>query len=169
MESSQPAAPAAPYVDLEAAEKRLKAGANWFFWIAGLSLVNTGLTFSGSDRTFVLGLAVTQVADAFAKVMVERGGPPSLHYLAAGFDVVVAGLFVAAGLLARRRVAWVYVAGMVLYLLDAALCGVFKVWMSLAFHGLALFYLWSGFSALRTLRAATAPAAPAAPANRLMR
>ena len=166
MDSSQPAAPAAPYVDLEAVEKKLHRGANWFFWIAGLSLANTGMALGGSDRSFVLGLAVTQVADAFAKVMVERGGPPSLHHVAVGFDVLVAGLFVGAGLLARRRVAWVYAAGMALYLLDAALCGVFQDWMSLGFHALALFYLWSGFSALRTLRAATAPAAPA---NRLVR
>lgn len=166
METTQPAAPAAPYVDLEAVEKRLHAGANWFFWIAGLSLANTGMALAGSDRTFVVGLALTQVADAFAKVMVERGGPAGLHYVAVGFDVLVAGLFVVAGLLARRRMAWVYVAGMVLYLLDAALCGVFEVWMSLAFHALALFYLWTGFSALRALRAA---AAPPVPANRLMR
>ena len=166
MESSQPAAPPAPYVDLEAVEKKLHSGANWFFWIAGLSLANTGMTLTGSDRSFVLGLAVTQVADAFAKAMVEQGGPPSLHWLAVGFDVLAAGIFVAAGALARRRVTWVYVAVMVLYLLDAALCGVFQIWMSLAFHALALFYLWSGFSALRTLRAAAAP--PVA-ANRLVR
>ncbi len=167
MDSSQPAAPAAPYVDLEAIEKKLHRGAGWFFWIAGLSLANTGLTLGGAGRTFVLGLAVTQVADAFAKVMVQRGAPPSLHWVAVGFDVLVAGLFVGAGVLARRRVAWVYVAGMVLYVLDAALCGVFQVWMSLAFHALALFYLWTGFSALRALRAATAPAVQLA--NRLVR
>lgn len=166
MDSSQPAVPAAPTPDLEAVEKRMHRGANWFFWIAGLSLANTGMAFTGSDRSFVLGLAVTQVADAFAKVMVERGGPASLHSLAMGFDVLVAGLLVGAGVLARRRVAWAYAAGMILYLLDAALCGVFQVWMSLAFHALALFYLWSGFSALRTLRAATAPPAPV---NRLVR
>ncbi len=166
MDSSQPAAPAAPYLDLEAVEKKLRSGANWFFWIAGLSLANTGMASTGSDRSFVLGLAVTQVADAFAKVMVERGGPASLHSLAIGFDVLVAGLFAAAGLLARRRVAWVYAAGMALYLLDAVLCGVFQVWVSLAFHALALFYLWSGFTALRALRAATAPPVLA---NRLVR
>ncbi len=166
MDSSQPAAPAAPYVDEAGVQKKLHSGANWFFWIAGLSLANTGMSFTGSDRSFVLGLAVTQVADAFAKVTVERGGPPSIHWVAIGFDVLVAGLFVAAGVLARRRVAWVYAVAMILYLLDAALCGVFQIWVSLAFHALALFYLWSGFSALRALRAATAPAVAV---NRLVR
>ncbi|HEU4384531.1 MAG TPA: hypothetical protein VFR85_13675 [Anaeromyxobacteraceae bacterium] len=166
MDSTQPMSPPVPHVDLEAVGKKLHSGANWFFWIAGLSLANTGMTLAGSDRNFVVGLAVTQVADAFAKVALERGGPASFQYLAVGFDVLVAGLFAAAGLLARRKVAWVYVAGMILYLLDAALCGVFQVWMSLAFHALALFYLWSGFSALRTLRAA---AAPRMAVNRLVR
>ena len=166
MDSTQPAAPPVPHPDPEAVQRKLHGGANWFFWIAGLSLANTGMALTGTGRTFVLGLAVTQVADAFAKVTLEQGGPPSIRYLATGFDVLVAGLFVAAGVLARRRVTWVYAAGMVLYLLDAVLCGVFGVWMSLAFHALALFYLWSGFSALRTLRAA---AAPPARANRLVR
>ncbi len=163
MDSNQAAAPAAPYVDVEALEKKAQRGANWFIWIAGLSLVNTGMFFAGAERSFVLGLAVTRVADAVARVAIERGAAASIRYLAIGFDVLAAGLLAAAAVFARRRVVWVFALGMVLYALDGLLCAVFQDWMSLAFHGLALFYLWSGFAAVRQLRAATAPAPPANP------
>ncbi len=172
MDANPTAAPAAPYVDVEALERKARSGARWFFWIAALSLVNTAIAHSGEDRAFLVGLTVTQVADAFAKVFVEHGWPKATTYAAIGFDVIMAGVFAAAGVFAQRRVVWLFAAAIALYALDALLCIPFEAWMSLAFHGLALFYLWSGFTALRALRAATAPAvrAPAmAPANPLVR
>ncbi len=162
MDANEMAASGAPYLDVEALERKARSGASWFFWIAGLSLVNTAMAFSGEDRAFLVGLSVTQVVDAFAKVFVEQGWPKSVHYVAIGFDVLVAGAFAGAAVLARRKVLWVFATAIVLYVLDALLCIPFEVWPSLAFHGLALFYLVSGFTALRKLRAATAPPVPAA-------
>lgn len=147
----------APYLDDEAAAKKVQRGANWFFVVAALSLVNTAAALAGSDRSFVVGLAVTQVADGFARALVEQGGSASARAVAVAFDAAVVGLFVAAGLLARRRVAWTFAAGMALYLLDGAVCTLLAAWVNLAFHGLVLFYLWSGFAALRAIRAAAAP------------
>ncbi len=46
---------------------------------------------------------------------------------------------------------------MVLYALDGVLCGLIQLWPSLAFHALALFFMW-----LRQLRALAPPPAPAA-------
>jgi hypothetical protein len=172
METYPMAAPAAPYQDLEALERKARSGASWFFWIAALSLVNTAIALSGENRTFLVGLTVTQVADAFAKVFVEQGWPKATHYVAVGFDVLVAGAFASAAVFARRKVLWIFATGVVLYGLDALLCIPFEAWPSLAFHGLALFYLGSGLAALRKLRAASAPAAPAiaeARANPLVR
>ena len=42
------------------------SGANWFYWIAGLSLVNTILLYTGSEWVFVVGLGVTQLIDGIA-------------------------------------------------------------------------------------------------------
>jgi hypothetical protein len=172
MDANPMAVPAAPYLDVEALERKARSGARWFFWIAALSLVNTAIAHSGEDRTFLVGLTVTQVADAFARVFVEHGWPKATYYAVIGFDVLMAGLFAAAGVFAQRKVVWLFATAIVLYALDALLCIPFEAWPSLAFHGLALFYLWSGFTALRTLRAATAPpvgAPAAAAANRLVR
>src|ERR1044071_6443875 len=58
-----PAAPA-PVAAVRAAdavlEKQLKGGGSWFYWIAGLSLVNSVLALSGSETRFILGLGITQ-------------------------------------------------------------------------------------------------------------
>ena len=41
------------------------SAARWFWWIAGLSLVNTVLFYSGSDTSFVIGLAMTTLSSVF--------------------------------------------------------------------------------------------------------
>ncbi|HSN90872.1 MAG TPA: hypothetical protein VLS93_06560 [Anaeromyxobacteraceae bacterium] len=169
MDANAMASAPAAAVDPEALEKRLRSGASWFFWIAGLSLVNTVMAVTGSDQAFLLGLAVTQAADALATVWIQQGGPEAARWVAVGFDVVVVGLFVGAGLLAARKKGWAFVLGIVLYVLDAALCAVFEDWPTLGFHAFALIFLVMGYGALRKLRALEAPAAPAPAANPLVR
>jgi len=39
------------------AENVMKAGASWFLWVAGLSMVNSILSLSGSGFRFIFGLA----------------------------------------------------------------------------------------------------------------
>ncbi len=164
---TNPTAAAATVVDHDALEKKVKSGASWFFWIASLSLLNSVMTFSGSHHSFLVGLAVTQVVDALAQVGIAKGGPAALSYVALGLDVVVFGILVALGALSRKYLA-AYTVGIVLYALDAVLCGVFQVWEYLGFHALALFFLWRGLSALRQLSAAAAPA-PQIRSNPLVR
>jgi hypothetical protein len=161
------AVPAAAPVDGEALAKQVKSGTSWFFWIAALSLVNSVMTFTGSDRSFLVGLAVTQTVDAVAKMWIANGGPAGLSWVALGLDVVIFGILVALGVLSRKRTA-AYVVGIALYGLDAVLCAVLEVWTHLGFHALALFFLWRGLGALRQLRAMQAPAPAMAP-NRLVR
>ena len=110
-------------------------GAGWFWWIAGLSLVNTVLIHSGSNTNFVIGLGFTLVADAMFK---------AYKVVAFSIDAVALGTFAGLGFLARRGQLWAYVTGLVLYALDALIYLAFQDWMSVAFHGLALFYLFRG-------------------------
>ena len=42
-------------------EPEVMSGASWFWWIAGLSLVNSIMTHSGSDTGFIIGLGFTLV------------------------------------------------------------------------------------------------------------
>src|SRR5512138_3090367 len=54
----------APPAELMALDARIKSGAAWFYWIAGLSLINSVAALSGSKWGFILGLGITQVFDA---------------------------------------------------------------------------------------------------------
>ncbi len=67
--SSAPLPPATALASFAAQpqfEAQLKSGASWFYWIAGLSAVNTISALSGSNWRFMFGLGITQIIDAFA-------------------------------------------------------------------------------------------------------
>src|SRR5690349_8489985 len=50
-------------------ERQVRSGARWFFWIGGLSLINTLIAMSGRGLVFIVGLGMTQIIDGFAKGM----------------------------------------------------------------------------------------------------
>jgi hypothetical protein len=129
--------------------ERVLRSANWFFWIAALSLINSIATHSGSKWHFILGLGITEVADAVAG---QFGGSGTAT--AVVFDVLAASIFAGFGLMARRMVLWPFVVGMVAYALDGGLLVLFGDYLSAAFHGYALYCLWLGVSALQQARGA---------------
>jgi hypothetical protein len=129
------------------------AGANWFFWIAGLSLVNTAMAHGGGDRHFIIGLAITAVVDAIAQA-VGKEHPDSATIamgIAVGFSVCVAAVVVLFGWLSRRRLIWVFAIGMASYLLDGLLYLILGDFLSTAFHGYALYGMYRSFAALRQM------------------
>jgi len=132
-----------------------RSGANWFYWIAGLSLVNSVVQLFGSDYNFIIGLGITQVLDAFAQVTTESvtGSTAAVVRGAALFlDVLVAGVFSLFGLFAGRGRGWAFVVGMILYALDGLIFLFVQEWMSLGFHAFALYGIWAGYSSLRKLQ-----------------
>lgn len=143
---------------------QLKNGASWFFWIAGLSLVNSAIILSGSDWNFLVGLGATQVIDVLARVL--RGQSSStigsiITIIAVGLDLGLAGLFGLFGWLARKGSSWPFIVGMILYALDGLIFVFVKSWPSVGFHVFALFGLYGGLKAISALRT-LAPSAPAA-------
>jgi hypothetical protein len=142
----------------DALRARVGSGASWFYWIAGLSVVNSILAATGSNWGFLAGLGVTQLIDGVGQAMGTWAKPLTLV-----LDGVVASIFVAIGWWAQRRV-WVYLAGMILFVLDTILITVAGDRISVAFHGLVLFFLWGGLAAKRSLNEATPTAGEAIPA-----
>jgi hypothetical protein len=120
--------------------RRVQSGANWFLWIAGLSLVNSISALTGSHFRFIMGLRLTQITDQLA------GG--SANAAALVFDLVAAGVFVGFWLLAKKGRDWAFIAGMILYGLDALLFVLGKDLMSIAFHLLALYSISIAFHLL---------------------
>jgi len=126
----------------------VRSGANWLIWIAGLSLVNSVLFVTGSHWSFFLGLAATQVSDEFGKVIIT--GTTGVA-VALAIDVVIAAIFVGLGLMSRNGALWSFIVGMVLLVLDALLLVWVQDWAAVAFHALALFFVFRGFQAARQL------------------
>ena len=127
-------------------ESRFKSGADWFFWIAGLSLVNSIIVLAGGEWSFVVGLGATQIIDYVGKEFGHIGKMIGLV-----FNLGIAGLFVLFGVLARKRQVWSFILGMVLYGLDGLLFLLGMDFLSIGFHVFALFMIWNGLSALRKL------------------
>jgi hypothetical protein len=116
------------------------SAARWFWWIAGLSLVNTLLIHGGSDTNFVVGLGFTMITDVAFQ---------SIKGVAFAIDAVALIFFFLMGRYAQRGHVWAFVVGGVVYLGDALIYLVFQDFMPLAFHGLALFYIGRGAWVLR--------------------
>ena len=125
---------------------RLKSGASWFYWIAGLSLINSIAAAMGGTFQFLFGLGVTQVFD---QVGAEFGGGAKL--IALGLNVGVAAIFVLFGVFAHKRHQWAFIVGMALFGLDALLMLVAQAWIGVAFHAFVLFCLFVGLKACRSL------------------
>jgi hypothetical protein len=131
-------------------QQRVKSGANWFYWIAGLSVVNTIAAVTGTQWRFILGLGITQVADFLASNM---GGAATI--LAVMIDAIAIGFFVLMGKLAGGAKKWAFILGMVAFSLDGILSLLGKDFISLAFHGYALFCIYRGFVAINEMHAVT--------------
>ncbi|MBM3968492.1 MAG: hypothetical protein FJ302_01310 [Planctomycetes bacterium] len=129
------------------------AGANWFYWIAGLSLVNTAIAHSGGDRHFIVGLAITAYVDAVAAA-IGKDHPEAANLamgLAIGFSLCVVIVVILFGWLSRKRLVWVFGLGMGLYLLDGLVYLLFGDYLSAGFHAYALFSMSHGFRAYRQM------------------
>lgn len=124
------------------ADPVVRSAARWFWWIAGLSLVNVVLFYSGSNTSFVVGLAMTTFATvAFA------GNLP----VAIGLAGLTIAFYLVVGLYAQQQKLWAFYLGLAIYVLDGLIYAYFQDWMSVAFHGLAAFFIFKGITRARQL------------------
>ena len=134
-------------------EKQMKSGANNFFWIAGLSLINTIVNTMGGSVTFIMGLGITQIIDGLARGLGADGGSNAMviSFLGLGIDIAIAGMFILFGVLARKRNRMVLLFGAILYIMDALIFLYVQDWYAALFHGLILLGLWRGYNAMGEL------------------
>jgi hypothetical protein len=129
------------------AAARTRIGARWFYWIAGLSMINSMVVIFGGNFHFVVGLGITSVVDAMAK----RVGTASsvLDLIINGF---VAELFVLFGYFACKAQKWAFMVGMGLYLLDGVLLLSARDYLSVGFHAYALYAIYRGYTAAQLVQ-----------------
>jgi hypothetical protein len=128
--------------ELKAAQLRasIKSCANWFYWIAGLSLVNSVSAMSGSNWRFILGLGITQIVDAVVQELGSVG-----HMAAFVIDVFIAGVFILFGYLSNQHKRWAFMLGMVLFGIDTLILLIGMDILGIAFHIYALYWILKGY------------------------
>ena len=137
----------------DALAETMKSGANWFYWIAGLSVVNTVIYVMGNQWSFLAGLGFTQFADGLADVLIQNGGSSVLKGVALVFDFVIVAMFVLFGYYAGKQNWVVFLIGIIVYIFDGLLLLVAGDIPGPAFHAFALFFIVRGFIACRSLHA----------------
>lgn len=133
------------------AENMLKGKASNFFWIAGLSIVNSLVSLLGGGITFVIGLAITQIVDGVSQLVAEEltGNAATLLRIAAFVvNLLIAGMFALFGYFASKQKKWAFLVGMILYLADGVLSLIFEDWLGFGFHIFLLIGLFAGYRAL---------------------
>jgi hypothetical protein len=143
----------ARFAELMTLERRLKSGASNFYWIAGLSVINSLATLFQGSIFFVVGLAATLIVDGIAyEVALDFDRDPLVLGIGFAVSAFVAAVFASFGFFASKQRVWAFAIGMGLYLLDTILMLVFQEWLGFAFHLLFLWGMWSGFQALRKIK-----------------
>ena len=151
MASPAPAVSTAPNQNALIAQKLrieqvLKGSSSWFIIIAALSLVNSVLFMTGAQIHFIFGLGFTQMVDAMAHGVGSTGMVLDLF-----INGVIGGAFTLLWIFARRGEKWAWLAGMGLYVLDGLVLLLFKDFLSVAFHGWALYRMSTGWKVLASL------------------
>lgn len=129
----------------------LKNGANWFYWIAGLSVVNSAIYVFGSKVNFISGLAITRLIDLIADASVSGGSPRVMRGVAIGLDLILVTIFALLGYYAKKAINAVFIGGMVLYLIDGLLSLFFGSLFAVGLHVLILILIFKGFMASREI------------------
>lgn len=123
----------------------VRSAARWFWWIAGLSLVNIFMSQGERGTNFVAGLGLTAIADAMFV------NSPSTGY---AIDAAILGFFVVMGLQGLKGKLWAFYAGVAVYILDALIFVAAQDWIAVAFHALIIFFIVRGALELQnTLKA----------------
>jgi hypothetical protein len=127
-------------------ESHVKGGASWFYWIAGLSIINSVIALSGSQWHFIAGLGITEIIDYIAK---GAGGAGTI--VAIMLDAFAAGMFVMFGVFSSKRQNWAFIIGMTFYGLDALILILGQFWLGIAFHAYVLYRIFLGMKAANQL------------------
>lgn len=127
--------------------RRRRLSALWFFWVGGLTLVNTLLPLTGQHVRFVIGLGSTQLATGLA-ARSGRGWAPVIL-----LDLLLISVFLLLGHFALQGQLWAFAVGIGIYALDGLIFLVARSWVGLAFHAFVLVMMVKGFLAARQLDA----------------
>ena len=129
----------------------LKA-ANWFYWKAGLTVINSFIMMTGSLWAFFLGLGITQIFHGIAIGITQELGESSgrmFHGIALVLSLFCAGFVTLLGYYGRKGKRWALIFGMLIFCFDAILYLVTFSIFGVVLHAVAIFMISKGISATK--------------------
>ena len=125
----------------------IRHGANWFFWLAILSVINTLIVYQYHIPNTPIALAISQWLDG-----TSAGLNPTMSTRSLIINLIIAGILAGFGVLARRGSDLAFVVGMFLYVVDAMLAIGLRDLFGFGVHLIGLFFLFKGLLASRHIR-----------------
>ena len=122
-------------------------GADWFFWIAILSVINSLIVFYYQTPNTPIALGITRWLDGSTS-----GFNASMTMNGLATNLLAAGVLAMFGLLARRGNDFAFVVGIFLYVIDSILVLGLRDLFGFGVHLIALFFLVKGLLASRHIR-----------------
>jgi hypothetical protein len=123
-------------------ERIVRNGSNWLFFIAAFSLINYFVYLFDGNINFIIGLGITQI---FAYSTKASG--QTLNMLAIIITSILGAIFAVCGIFSRKGKVWAFVVGIIVYAPDTLLFLIVYDWLSIIFHGIALYFLIQGVRA----------------------
>lgn len=129
-------------------DKIIKKGSSWFLWIAILSVLDIISIIFKQDVQFIVGLTYNYVILGVMDGIYRATGT---NMMGLGFVLCffLAGLFFWIWYKSKNYYKKTYLAGIIIYGIDALLPLLTKQWFHFAFHVLALWMLFLGYKQLK--------------------
>ena len=121
--------------------------ADWFFWLAILSMINSLVVFYYQTPNTPVALGITQWIDGTSGAFNAAMSTGELLT-----NILIAGVLAAFGLMARRGSDIAFVVGIFLYVVDSLLIIGLKDFFGFGVHLIALFFIVKGLLASRHIR-----------------
>jgi len=126
---------------------KYKSGAGWFYWIAGLTLITSIITFAGGNWRFLISLGTTQIIDGIAAGVAAELGGSAPKIIALFLDMILTAVFVVFGVLANKRLLWAYILGMAIFVIDGLISLMMQDLIGVVAHVVVLVFMVPGFLA----------------------
>ena len=121
--------------------------ADWFFWLAILSIINSLVVFYYQIPNTPIALGITQWIDGTSAAF--NGAMSTSELLT---NILIACVLAAFGLMARRGSDIAFVVGIFLYVIDTMLIIGLRDFFGFGVHLVALFFIVKGLLASRHIR-----------------
>lgn len=131
-------------------DEDVKKGAHWFYWKAGLTVINSVLMMAGIYWQFFLGLAIPQLIHGFLigfSQMEVSDGLSSFHGPVLVISFVSSILMGIIGKQASKAKKWAFILGIIIFSFDGLVYLLAFSIFGVIIHGYAIYRLSKGYSA----------------------